>query len=576
MTTPGATELTVVIPTMGRWEILEQTLGGLEAQTATGFEVIVVSDGAGPPPRQLMGLGETHFVTQTAAGPAAARNRGVGESTRSLILFLGDDMVPAADLVSIHVTTHGQHPDPQVAVLGRVEWHPEVAGNRLNRWLEDSGTQFDYANMDQEKGVVGDEAYDPGFGRLYSSNLSLKRSLFDSVGGFDESFIFYYEDLELGWRLSEKGLRIVYRPEALARHLHAYDWVGLEDRFRGIALGEKLLGTMRPDFHPFFQQRIMAAGPPASSWGYRAERLIGPGSAWAAAHAPPSRPGLAAKLRDRADTAYHRCLAGPFLEAWSTADEMCELRDYLGTEFRPELLIHHKEELEREADAATDELSFYRTSQSYLYDLTAFAMSPTKQPYLAELSRLVSPGARILDYGCGIGSDGLRLANLGYQVSFADFDNPSTRFLRWRLERRGLSSRVYDIDTDDIPTDFDTVFCFDVIEHVPDPSAFLSRLESLGDVVIVNFLEPDPRDTHLHRDLDIGALVARAERHGLLYYRIHHGRSHLVAYRSSGSGSLWTSRAVRWRGQVLHGHSRVNRTARSAKFGSPRRRPVSS
>src|SRR5438067_9406396 len=122
----------------------------------------------------------------------------------------------------------------------------------------------------------------------------------------------------------------------------------------------------------------------------------------------------------------------------------------------------------------------------YLYDLTIFAMSPTKRPYRQALKRLVKPGARLLDWGCGIGADGLRCAEEGYRVAFADFDNPSTEYLRWRLKKRGIEAEVYDIAADDIPGGFDAAYSFDVIEHVDDPIAFLEELEKRAHVVMVN------------------------------------------------------------------------------------------
>ena len=76
-----------------------------------------------------------------------------------------------------------------------------------------------------------------------------------------------------------------------------------------------------------------------------------------------------------------------------------------------------------------------------------FAMSGTKTPYLRELDAArAAPARRLLDYGCGIGSDGLRLQRLGYRVDFADFDNPSDAYLRWRLERRGVDAPVHDVE----------------------------------------------------------------------------------------------------------------------------------
>src|SRR5439155_25895141 len=134
----------------------------------------------------------------------------------------------------------------------------------------------------------------------------------------------------------------------------------------------------------------------------------------------------------------------------------------------------------------------------YLYDLTAFAMTGTKRPYHTVLRELLPRGSRLLDWGCGIGSDGLRLIDAGYDVAFADFDSPSTRYLRWRLEQRDVKASVYDIETDQIPAGFDAIYSFDVIEHIDDPFAFLTEMERHAVLVVVNFLEEDPHDTSLH------------------------------------------------------------------------------
>jgi SAM-dependent methyltransferase len=198
--------------------------------------------------------------------------------------------------------------------------------------------------------------------------------------------------------------------------------------------------------------------------------------------------------------------------------EEAELRSYLGDAYDRGRLERHRER------------ELYRTSNAYLYDLTVFAMSPTKLPYLGALTRFVPPGSRVLDYGCGIGSDGLMLLEAGYGVEFADFDNPSAAYLRWRLERRGLDAAVHDLDRH-VPGGFDAAYSFDVIEHVPDPWGFLGRMEERADLIEVNLLEFEPHGQELHYELPIGRLLRYAAGRQLEAYEIHHGSSHLILYR---------------------------------------------
>lgn len=511
----GPEDVTVVIPTHGRPEILRRTLAALASQTASGFEVIVVVDGRDQPVPSAAGV---TTIVQDHGGPGAARNRGVAASDRALVVFLGDDMIPEPTLVAAHLRRHQEAPSEEVAVLGHVDWHPEARGGRVLRWLDWSRTQFDFGC--DEHGVAG-------FGRFISSNVSLKRDLFLRAGGFDEAFTYYYEDLELAYRLDEHGMVLLYEPAARARHLHDYDLDTVARRFEGIARGEWELARKRPEFRPFFLDRVrtaMARPTARPVWPFLIEAV----------------PGRARRLRargeDRANAWYHQAVGPRFLNAWHACEDLHELQAYLGDAYDESLLHDHVGAVDREEHDSPDEDAFYRTSQMYLYDLTAFAMTATKVPYRRDLQAIVAPGARLLDWGCGIGADGLRLADAGYEVAFADFDNPSTEYLRWRLARRGLEAPVYDLDRDEVPGGFDLAYSFDVIEHVEDPFAFLAELERRAGLVMVNLLEPDPDDTHLHRPLPIGTLLRHAVRRGLVHYRLYHGRSHLVVYRT-GSAS---------------------------------------
>jgi len=519
------TDLSVVIPTLHRWDILGRTLDALDAQTVTGFEVIVVVDGDDTAvPDALTGRAGVRVLTQPHGGPGAARNSGAAASNRALILLLGDDMVPTPELVERHLAAHNSFDDERVAVLGHVDWHPDSNPNRIHRWLDWSGTQFDFHLIEPSD--------DAGFGRFFSCNVSLRRSRYNAVGGFDAEFVYYYEDLDMGWRLEQQGVRLRYEPAARVLHVHEYDWAALERRFDGIVIGERMMQAKHPWFEPWFRNRMLdavAAKPRSAVWPRLAD-VIPDG---VAATVPGARLVRRA-IRRRANTRMHQKLAPRFLWKWDGYEGLDELREYLGDAFDEERLVHHSHHVEAAERLMEDEAAFYRSSDAYLYDLTAFGLWDTKVPYFEDLRAFVPAGSRVLDYGCGIGTDGLRLIGQGYTVGFADFDNPSVHYLKWRLGRRGLAAptaEVFDVDVS-VPGGFDAVYSFDVVEHVEDPFGFLNELEQRAPIVGVNFLEADPCDVHLHREMPIPALLDHCKKKGILRYRKYHDRSHLVIYRS--------------------------------------------
>jgi hypothetical protein len=176
-----------------------------------------------------------------------------------------------------------------------------VPRNRLHRWLDWSGALFDYRLLEAQG---GDEA---GWARFYSSNVSLKRSLFQAAGGFDADFVFDYEDLDLAWRLGEQGMRLLYEPGAVAEHLHPYDWAAVQRRYESRAGAERLMMAKHDWFQPWFQRQIETAArePRASRLWTGAVDLV-----------PRRAPRLRRAVERRANRHYLQRLAPSFLAAW--------------------------------------------------------------------------------------------------------------------------------------------------------------------------------------------------------------------------------------------------------------------
>nr|WP_104192137.1 glycosyltransferase family 2 protein [Cryobacterium sp. Y82] len=59
-------------------------------------------------------------------------------------------------------------------------------------------------------------------GWLSGAFLMIRRSVFDQLKGFDESYFMYFEDVDLGYRIGQLGLRNVYEPAAVVVHTGAH------------------------------------------------------------------------------------------------------------------------------------------------------------------------------------------------------------------------------------------------------------------------------------------------------------------------------------------------------------------
>jgi N-acetylglucosaminyl-diphospho-decaprenol L-rhamnosyltransferase len=85
-----------------------------------------------------------------------------------------------------------------------------------NTWVSNPWTRR-YRGEDR---VTSDRWRETGW--LSGSFLLVRRKAFEAVGGFDESYFMYFEDVDLGARLSKAGWRNLYVPNAVVTHTGAH------------------------------------------------------------------------------------------------------------------------------------------------------------------------------------------------------------------------------------------------------------------------------------------------------------------------------------------------------------------
>ncbi len=273
----------VVIPTYRRPETLFPVLDALARQAGPPeFEVVVVDDGsADDTPRRLAEYAPPYpfrFFTQENGGPASARNRGVREARGRVVLFLGDDTVPEPALLSVHARAHAEARPYPVAVLGYTTWPRELRVSPFLHHINEYGLQFGY-------GLIRDPEQVP-FNFFYTSNVSLPRALLLEAGLFDTTFPHAaWEDIEVAYRLMKRGMRMLYRPQAVTRHHHDITFASFRRRQEKAGEAAAIFYRKHPELGDFLAvpQALLLAGRRTL-----AERLL---PRWAALAEKRSLPG---------------------------------------------------------------------------------------------------------------------------------------------------------------------------------------------------------------------------------------------------------------------------------------------
>jgi 2-polyprenyl-3-methyl-5-hydroxy-6-metoxy-1,4-benzoquinol methylase len=127
--------------------------------------------------------------------------------------------------------------------------------------------------------------------------------------------------------------------------------------------------------------------------------------------------------------------------------------------------------------------AFYRdrVGEAYLFELATWHLTSTD--YIGDTLRLIADRStgRVLDFGGGIGTHAIASA-LCPEVShviYCDINPINYNFVKYRIKQLGLESKIT-CCTELSPTEtFDTITCFDVIEHLPDPSQQLFQFHRI-------------------------------------------------------------------------------------------------
>lgn len=222
-------ELTVIIPTYNRGDVIVKCLDALCSQTlpARSFEVIVSDDGSEDDTREKTenfiknGSIKIRYLRQSNQGANVARNHAILKSKGRILLIINDDTIATPPMLEEHQRTHQKYPEENVAVLGKVTYSQELPYS-----------PFAKLHLDSEYGLWKGQV-DLDWCAFYTCNISVKKSFLMKYGLFEAKIRGGVEDFELGERLSHHGLKVIYNPGALGYHYHHFreeDFLGMAER----------------------------------------------------------------------------------------------------------------------------------------------------------------------------------------------------------------------------------------------------------------------------------------------------------------------------------------------------------
>ncbi len=213
---------------------LERLLPRVFAESAID-SVVVVDHGNDGSADVARAHGASVIIDPSNPGFGAGQNNGVAQTTASLVLLINPDLEPVPGAVTHAVAFFEEHPGAgavQGVIRSEADGAPERSAGRIlgavHLWgrllrlrtflrlrpVRHAARRLRVLADHVDRGPLHPVAVES----LAATMLLVRREAFDSVGGFDESFFLYGEDLDLCVRLRAAGWTLWSLPPTWAHH----------------------------------------------------------------------------------------------------------------------------------------------------------------------------------------------------------------------------------------------------------------------------------------------------------------------------------------------------------------------
>ena len=211
--------VSVIILNWNGVDVLPRCLDALTAQTFKDYEIIVVDNGSSDSSTDYIEArwpGLKVVKLDRNYGFAKANNIGTQKAQGEWLAFVNNDAFPAPDWLARLMSATKKHPLFAIFASCIVQYENRDLLDGTGDVHHISGVVWhrQHNHPVSEARDIPEEVFSPsGAAALYS------RRAFWQVGGFDEDFFSYHEDVDLGFRLRLQGHRCLYIPDAVVFHV---------------------------------------------------------------------------------------------------------------------------------------------------------------------------------------------------------------------------------------------------------------------------------------------------------------------------------------------------------------------
>lgn len=206
--------ISVVVPVFKGGEKFRLCLDSLESCTPSPAEIIVVADGESDGSwKYAQQKGYTTILIKETGGPAKARNKGAMKAMGDIILFIDADVTVSKDLIERVSDFFTSYTDA-AATIGSYDDDP-----------------FEKDHLSQYRNLLHHfthQCANTNASTFWGACGAIRRDVFISSGGFNESYLLpCIEDIELGYRLKERGFALYLLKDLQVKHLKKWGFASM-------------------------------------------------------------------------------------------------------------------------------------------------------------------------------------------------------------------------------------------------------------------------------------------------------------------------------------------------------------